>query len=342
MKKLHAILLASITLYSCRSATNLVYISVQEPAPVTLASGIKKVGIINRSISTDKKKALDFVDKALTPEVENLEVLAAEASVIGLADELIKNNRFTDVIAFNSIDFASNTPGRFQQPLSWDIIARICQDKHVDALFSLELFDTNSRVTDAALTLTLGRKAGIQHQANMLATIKTGWRIYDPIDRVVVDEFPITKEVNFLVDGFNLVNSTGAKLNRRDAITSVSHQAGADYASRLVPYWIRVNRDYYVRGNKSFSIAKRMAQTGNWNGAAGLWEKETNARKSKIAGRACYNMAIICEINGQLDQAIQWAQKAYENYNNKLALRYINILRNRQETNKLVKYQQAD
>ena len=40
-------------------------------------------------------------------------------------------------------------------------------------------------------------------------------------------------------------------------------------------------------------------------------------------------MAIISEINGELDIAIEWAQKSYENYNNKLALQYLRILKNR-------------
>ena len=47
-----------------------------------------------------------------------------------------------------------------------------------------------------------------------------------------------------------------------------------------------------------------------------IWQEETKSSPNgKLAGRACYNMAIIAEINGDLDGAIQWAQKSYENYN---------------------------
>jgi hypothetical protein len=77
-------------------------------------------------------------------------------------------------------------------------------------------------------------------------------------------------------------------------------------------------------------VAKRKAQTGNWDEAGKLWEKETASDNKKIAGRACYNMAIISEINGDLEAAIKWAQRSYENYNNKLALHYVNILKNRE------------
>jgi hypothetical protein len=53
-------------------------------------------------------------------------------------------------------------------------------------------------------------------------------------------------------------------------------------------------------------------------------------------------MAIICEINGELDLAIKWSQKAYEEYNNRLALKYIRLLENRQAGNELLKQQEAE
>jgi hypothetical protein len=50
-------------------------------------------------------------------------------------------------------------------------------------------------------------------------------------------------------------------------------------------------------------------------------------------------MAIISEINGDLAGAIQWAQKAYENYGNRLALSYVNVLKNRQTDNAILRSQ---
>jgi hypothetical protein len=72
-----------------------------------------------------------------------------------------------------------------------------------------------------------------------------------------------------------------------------------------------------------------------------LWQAETSNPKRKIAGRACYNMAIISEINGDLDAAIDWAQKSYENYGIRLALTYVNILKNRKINDAIVADQQT-
>lgn len=344
MKKLY-MLLISVGLYSC-SATNHVYISVLQPSPVTLPPGIKEVGIINRSLVSEKNKVLDIVDKVMTLEGDSLDAQASQAGIIGLADELINNKRFTNVTAFTNLNLRSNVPGQFPTPLTWDLVDQICREKHVDALFSLELFDTDSKLSYTTVPVNiktpLGNIPGVEHHASMFTTVKTGWRIYDPVQKLILDEFPIARSITLSGKGINPVAAAGAIINRKDAVKDISRKVGQDYAYRLLPYWIKVTRDYYVKGTDNFSIAKRKAQTGNWNGAAELWEKETRASSSTIAGRACYNMAIICEINGQLDNAIEWAQKAYENYNNKLALRYVNILKQRKESNNLLTYQQEN
>jgi len=344
MKKLY-ILLISIGLYSC-SATNHVYISVLQPSPVTLPPGMKEVGIINRSLVTEKNKVLDIVDKVMTLEGDSLDAQASQASIIGLADELINNKRFTNVTAFNNVNLRSNVPGQYQGPLDWDVVDQICREKHIDALFSLEVFDTDSKISYTTVPVTiktpLGNIPGVEHHASMFTTVKSGWRIYDPVQRLILDDYPLTRNITLSGKGINPVAAAGAIINRKDAVKNVSRKIGQDYAYRLLPYWIKVTRDYYVKGSDNFSVAKRKAQTGNWNGAAALWEKETTSNSSTIAGRACYNMAIICEINGQLDKGIEWAQKAYENYNNKLALKYVNILKQRKESNNLLTYQQEN
>ena len=91
--------------------------------------------------------------------------------------------------------------------------------------------------------------------------------------------------------------------------------------------------------NGKFSMAKRMAQAGDWDGAANIWREATNSTSGKVAGRACYNMAIISEINGDLNGALQWARKAYEVYRTPYALNFVNILQQRQSNDAVLKSQ---
>jgi hypothetical protein len=345
MKKALPCMLILISLYSC-SSTNLVFISVLKPAPVTMSPDIKNIGIINRSTVKDRNRAIDMVDKVLSIEGDSLDSQAAKQETIGLADELVKNSKFSNVTVFNNVDLRTEVPGQFPAPLGWDQVDQICKDKNIDALFTLELFDTDSKVNYAAIPITiktpLGNIPGIEHQATMLTNVKSGWRIYDPTQRLILDEYSLNRELTLSGRGINPVAAVGAIMNRKEALKDLSNKMGHDYAFRLIPYWIRVSRDYYVKGTENFKIGKRKAQTGNWQGAGELWKKETNSSSSKIAGRACYNMAIICEINGQLDLAIEWAQKSYENYGNRLALQYVNILKHRKDSENVLKFQQRN
>ena len=135
--------------------------------------------------------------------------------------------------------------------------------------------------------------------------------------------------MNTLGKGINPLKAVEAIMGRKEAVLQSSTTIGSNYSTRVLPYTIRVSRDYYVRGTDKFKTAKRRAQTGNWDGAAELWNEEVDNPKRKIAGRATYNMAIINEINGDLNKAIEWASISYTDYKNKLALSYINVLKRR-------------
>lgn len=331
-----------ITLLSCK--TNELYISITQPAPVTISPGIKKVGIINRSSPTDETKVVDIIDKVLSLEGADLDRDGALESISGLKEELRLNDRFTEIKVLNDIDFRASRIGALPPPLSWDIVERICNESGCDALFALERFDTDTRINYSTQKINidspLGPIPGIEHDAAMETIIKTGWRIYDPGAKIMPDEFNFTESLVFHGRGINPMAAIQALTARKEAVRQVSRKAGQTYALRIIPYRLRVTRNYFVKGTDNFKIAKRKAQTGKWDEAGLLWEKETGNPKSKIAGRAAYNMAIINEINGRLEDALAWAQKAWEDYKTRPALEYSRILEGRLYNKELLKIQE--
>ncbi len=326
---------------SCK--TNQLYLNVTEPAPVTVPAYIKKVGVINRSMPTDETKAIDIIDKALSLEGIDLDKEGAMESVRGLSDELLANERFVEVKTLNDIDFRTPRLTLFPVPLKWEIVEQICKETNTDALFSLEKFDTDTHVTysnrKVDIKTPLGVFPGLEHRADVETIIKTGWRIYDPAGKAILDEFIYSESIVSTGRGINPLLAVAALVGRKAAVNEVSNKAGHGYALRIVPYRLRVMRDYFVKGTDNFKIARRRAQMGNWDSAGELWMKETENPKMKIAGRAAYNMAIINEINGDVDAAIDWAAKSYQDYNNKLAKDYVNILKNRRYKNDVLKNQ---
>lgn len=344
MKNLYYCLVA-VFLFSACSTTELVTLSVAKPAPVTIPHDIRRIVVLNRTAAESQNRPADIADKVLSLEGAELDRKGADAATSGMVDELTRDTRFGEVIRYPEIQSRQGIAGIFPAPLPWTEVSGICKKYQADALFSIELFDTESGVSYAANAVTistpLGKVPGLEHTATMSTKVKTGWRIYDANGKQLLDEYITESVLNFYGKGLNPVAAAAALLERGEAVKQAGAKAGIRYAQRILPYTQRVKRDYYVRGTENFRTARRKAQTGNWDGAATLWQQETGNPKSKIAGRACYNMAIINEINGNLPQAINWAQKAYEEYTNKPALRYLSVLERRLAEQEMLSQQTA-
>lgn len=334
-------LIAAVTV-SC--ATQELYLNITNPAPVTIAPEIKTIGIIDRSTPTDQTKSLDALDRLLSLEGADLDSIGTLEAIKGVTDELAANDRFNEVKLLSGLKFRTSGLGGMPAPLTWDQVEGICRDNGTQALFALELYDTDTRVSystgKTSIKTPLGNIPALEHNASMETLVKTGWRIYSPSDKAILDEHIVAESVIFAGKGINPVAAVAGMIHRKDAVKEVSRKAGHIYALRLIPYRLRVTRDYFVKGTDNFKVAKRRAQLGKWDEAAELWEKETDNPKMKIAGRAHYNMAIISEINGNLDEAVSWAQKAYSDYRNKPGLRYVRILENRKYNQDVLSYQE--
>ena len=116
---------------------------------------------------------------------------------------------------------------------------------------------------------------------------------------------------------------------KRKAINESGYYAGKQYGIRISPSWMHVSRTYFIKGNDDFKLAKQMVKTQNWDAAAEVWKKYTNNPDPKIAGYACYNMALAGEMKGELEIALHWAEKAMKKYGLKRAVNYVNVLNRR-------------
>lgn len=325
---------AAIFLFSSCASTNELTIPVTRPATVYLPNSIQHIGIVDRSIPSEKNRTADEIDKILSVEGKNLDREGAQHAVVALKEELSATGRF------QAVEYLENTPlrspgmGVHPAPLTWEQVDEICAENGIDALFSLSFYDTDTKVDYTTVPVTIKGPLGteipaIEHRAQVATVIKTGWRIYDPAQRIIRDECVEFNTAMSRGAGINPVKAVEAIVNRKEAVLQISQALGRRYATRLFPYKTRVRRDYFVRGTDNFKKAMRLARTGYWDRAADLWASEVNHSKDKVAGRACYNMAIINEINGDLDAAVEWASRSYSEYRVRRGWDYVNVLERR-------------
>src|SRR6187401_1213981 len=143
MKKIFSGLILLGILAGCK--TNLVYISVLVPAPVTVPGSAKTAGIINRSIPP-ATSAQSNVHHVLSGQTIAMLKEGSAESIRGLKDALIENERFEVVKSLDNVNMAGQGAGVFPSPLSWDEVAAVSRANKVDIIFALELFDTELKV----------------------------------------------------------------------------------------------------------------------------------------------------------------------------------------------------
>lgn len=124
----------------------------------------------------------------------------------------------------------------------------------------------------------------------------------------------------------------GGRVKTELILNNASEYLARSFGAKIIPSWIPAERLYYQSNNPNMLAAEKMAKDNDWLKAAEIWKKETKNKNRKIAAKACYNMALACEMEGKYDFAIDWLVKSYSEEianseaHKKNCQQYINVL----------------
>lgn len=316
--------------HSCKTTS--LSVEVLKPAEITVPSDIKTLAVVNRSLPGEGSHLNNIVEGVITGEGLFVDREASGNTVAGVADKLISSPRFKVTVP-TGIDLRGTGTAKWPEPLAWSEVKDICQKYSADALITLETFDSNVgrsfSVTEKTKTVDGASVKYLEHLAKLDISIEAGWRIYYPKSNKIVDQNVFVDHKFF--DGVGLSKEEAEKNLpvSRYAIKDAGHFAGEMYAFRISPMWVWVSRRYYKKGNDDFVNAKFDVRADQWDKAAEKWSKYVNDSDYKIAGYACYNMALASEIEGDLAKSLEWAKKSYTDFHLKPALSYSRIIEQR-------------
>ncbi|RLD50619.1 MAG: hypothetical protein DRI94_08155 [Bacteroidetes bacterium] len=326
------IVIIVISFLSCK--TKSISVKVLKPAEIYVPSNIKTLAVVNRSLPAkgNGNQFNNVVEGIISGEGLFVDREASQRTVNGLADGLQNSPRFS-ITVLDGLNLRGTGTAKFPAPLPWQQVSQICRDYSADALILLETFDSNTsrRYGSQQKTIKEDNKdvTYTEYNATIDISINAGWRIYDPKNQKIVDQNVFTDRKAWNRNGRTKTEAQNNLPKQAYAVKDAGYYAGKRYAVRISPNWIWVSRHYFVKGNDDFKNAKYKADAKQWQDAADIWKRYVNDPDIKIAGRACYNMALASEIFGKFDVALDWAQKAYADYRLKDARQYINILENR-------------
>ena len=112
---------------------------------------------------------------------------------------------------------------------------------------------------------------------------------------------------------------------------------GNAYSARISPTWIYVNRDWYKKAKKSQAMkdATKLMFANNFEAARDKYLTISRSKDPKVAGKAFYNLAIVMEALGELEEGVKYCDEAIKK-GNKNAIQYRRILVGRQANAKRV------
>lgn len=341
MKNLISFCLLLLALTSCSPHT---YLRVLQPADVTIPPHIKRIGIINRSLASKDDKWLNIMEGVLSGESIGADREGAEQAMMAVKQELEYSGRF--IVTLPAVNIDGNTAS-FDSPLDYSVVHAICERHNLDGIVSMENFDSNSRLTMGTVEDIVKQRDGTNQKIlSSVATVNlqviTKWRLYDDSTKNIVDNFTANNNKQFSARGQNPQAAQAALPYKRNAINESGFANGIIYGKRISPYWTTIDRKYYKAGSDALKQAALYTKKNKWNEAIEIWKKEMQLNNDKnIAGKACYNMAVACERDGNLKLALEYAERAASEFGLGAAHKYIREIKLRIENRNKLNYQMS-
>lgn len=320
---------------SCSKMRN-VNMQSMRPAAISVPNHIQKILIVDRTVFD--KKGLDILEGVLTGELPGQDKAALQEAMYSMQNSFARSPRFQIKIATERYDGNSITAA-FPEPFNWPTIKSLTHKYDVDAVLAIEMFDTDFIVTNGNRMVKKKVKQGDEtverevkeFYAEGVESVKMGFRLYDPKNEQIIDQAPYNRSNTWEATGNSVNDAIGNLISKNEAAKYVTRLIGSSYVNKITPMPITIRRQFYAKSRKVNAIPSgaRMADVGNWEGAAQTWRSAIPAAPTKEAGRLAYNAAVAYEVLGDYDEAKRWAGDSWVKYGNKKGRDYVNIINNR-------------
>lgn len=167
--------------------------------------------------------------------------------------------------------------------------------------------------------------------------IANRWIIIDPFRQKILKEDIQIDTLSYVEYGY-FINQTESKIPQvEDVLAEVSWEAGRIFATKHIPTWQNRSRLYYVLPIKNYDKAILLLTQDRLDEAAEIMQRFTKFKNKKTAALSMYNMAVICEIKGEYEIALEWLRKSVSTKYYYTTVEYIRVIKERINTsNKLL------
>ena len=301
-------------LTSCAATYKTILIETAQPSPDILPVNINSLTLMNRSINNEfknfNKDSLQkyFYSKNFNVNVVVLDSAASDTTLRTLGHLLYDSGRYDIVVPQDRNVVRDLKFYRIPDNLDWDEVKYICNEFNTDALLVIERyfnkFMTNYEVHPATPETRKYVSASIDSKYDAIV------KIYDPSTETIARQFVISDTINWAEDDL----TTRALFNKLPSIKTCLLQTGVqtaiDISDKLSPAWIKESRGFFTFEEKDSGKIGDLIKKNDWQSIYDYWFAYTKSSKKTVKSKAEYNMALACEMLGNIEEAIEWANKS--------------------------------
>jgi hypothetical protein len=325
MKQLFYITIGAIVLSSCKTSFR---ISVKEPAVINIPAETVQFGVVNSVTRANSPEQV--IGTVLGGGSINGNVEAAARAVEGVFRGLNNSNNLSGKsIQTDSLRDASGA-------VNWEYLDSLGAQQGVQGF--IEIVEIR---TVAPIGGTIGANLEGQNSSRLDGTAFVNYYILK--DHVIHERFAVHRSYRIPTSGStSIIQVLGDMQRKREYYRALGFELGLRAGNLVYPNIVWVNRQYYTKGSRELKQAKPMIRQGNWDIAEKQLKYGLTSGNRKAQGRTYFNLALVKEGQGELTEAITYAETAALEFGNKEANEYLVLLRERQWQMDQLNAQQAD
>jgi hypothetical protein len=303
---------------------------VTKPAAVNVPAEVKKVLLVNRT----EGAAAAVVEGLLSGEMFGKDKLLSERCLAGTEQMLGSNNRFEVKRHDMRLRSSSGLASAFGSAMNWKELEELANMYGVDAVLTLEYFDSDFRVRQLQQTVA-SNPPRVTIEGN--ARVSGGFRMYLPKERKIIYERGLSKGRTFSQSATTYLVAAAKMVSGVEALKNVSYVLGQNLGSSLTVHERWEGRFLYKVKNGMDREAYRNAMVRNWEEALRIWEGSFDGGRN--SWKLAHNIALAHEVMGRFDQAKEWSTKAYVSSGKKREMQYGYVIDNRMADERILQQQ---
>ena len=337
--KIFLFCLIALTAVSCKSYYTALNIETPRPAKGELSADIQSITLMNRSINDqflmhrEDSLQLYFYRNGYELSAVVLDIASADTTIRALAQLMFESGRY-DVV----VPIERNLPRNLTYDLIPDtlnplLVSQLCKQYNTDALMVMEQFSTKV-MTDYTENKYIDRYSGTAYSLYASLDLKYNalFRIYKPGKKT--QEIQLSDTIYWESSDDNQLRLFNKLPSIKQALINAGIKIALDIDGKVSPSWVSEKRGYYLFDQKN-DLGKELINENKTDEARAFWMEKGKSTNKKIKSRAEYNLAVASELEGNVDQAIEWGLKSFYtqyNYRTEVYLKKLKALKENQLT----------